>query len=141
MTLGTLSVNGVPKYVTVERPWLDNQRSVSCIPCGTYHARIVSRANTGQRLQDTFKNVDYFILVEGVPNRDGIYFHPANKAEDLEGCIGPGIFFGELKDRSGKFVDGVLDSTHALQQLIERLLDKDEPEHIKLGDTFFLTIK
>lgn len=64
---------------TIELPWRNNKRSVSCIPEGQY--RIIKRMHPqhGEQLQ-----------VINVPNREGILIHPANFAiRELQGCIAP----------------------------------------------------
>jgi hypothetical protein len=54
---------------TIELPWRQNQRMVSCIPEGRYE--LVKRY-TDKR--------GWHLLVKNVPNRSGILFHPANDA-------------------------------------------------------------
>jgi hypothetical protein len=72
--------NGELKLVvcsTIELPWLQNARSVSCIPEGRYELRKRVTTKRGQHL-----------LVVDVKGRDGILFHPANDAKkELRGCI------------------------------------------------------
>lgn len=64
---------------TIELPWKENQRMVSCIPEGKYE---LAKRYTDKR--------GWHLLVTGVPNRDGILFHPANDAlKELKGCIAP----------------------------------------------------
>lgn len=64
---------------TIELPWMENQRMVSCIPEGRY--KLIKRY-TERR--------GWHLLVKDVPNRDGILFHPANNAlKELKGCIAP----------------------------------------------------
>jgi len=64
---------------TIELPWLQNQRNVSCIPEGRYELKLRSTAKRGQHL-----------LVLTVKGRDGILIHPANDAsKELRGCIAP----------------------------------------------------
>jgi Family of unknown function (DUF5675) len=74
--------NGELKLVvcnTIELPWLQNKRSVSCIPEGRYELRKRVTQKRGQHL-----------LVVNVKGRDGILIHPANNAKDeLHGCIAP----------------------------------------------------
>jgi 5,10-methylene-tetrahydrofolate dehydrogenase/methenyl tetrahydrofolate cyclohydrolase len=78
-TNGTLSANGQFVCFTIELPWLNNQRKLSCIPEGRY--KLVKRY--------TAKRGNH-ILVVGVPGRSLILFHPANDAlKELEGCIAP----------------------------------------------------
>lgn len=64
---------------TIELPWRENQRMVSCIPEGRYE--LVKRYT---------KKRGWHLLVKNVPNRSGILFHPANDAlKELKGCIAP----------------------------------------------------
>ncbi len=78
-TNGTLYHNGRVLCHTIELPWRDNQRQVSCVPEGTYRL-----------CRDTFpKHGDQLALLD-VPGRDGILIHPANHAlRELRGCIAP----------------------------------------------------
>jgi len=64
---------------TIELPWKDNKRNVSCIPEGRY--RLIKRF-TSRR--------GWHLMVKDVPGRSGILFHPANNAlRELRGCIAP----------------------------------------------------
>ena len=78
-TNGILSFGGLEICKTIELPWLDNQRKISCIPEGTYRLR--------KRFSPKFK---WHLEVMNVKNRDLILFHPANDAlKELNGCIAP----------------------------------------------------
>mgnify|MGYP003131918448 CR=1 FL=1 len=78
-TLGVIKLDGETFY-SVERPWLDNQVSVSCIPTGTYE--------TGWRESPRFGETWH---IKDVPDRTYILIHVANFARDVEGCIGLGM--------------------------------------------------
>lgn len=121
----------------LELPWLDNERSVSCIPAGTYECERINHPKYG-----------HCWLVKDVPGREGILVHIGNYAAgqrgllkkvlwfvrlfrrffkivpreevssprkvDTEGCIMPGLQFVDLNG------DGHLDiaySTKAMEQL------------------------
>lgn len=76
-TFGVLrDENLIPFAVTLENPWLDNQRNVSCIPEGRYECKRVQSPRFG----NTFE-------VTNVPNRSHILFHKGNKEDDTQGCI------------------------------------------------------
>ncbi|RRA90402.1 DUF5675 family protein [Paenimyroides viscosum] len=76
---GELTLNGKHIAYTIELPWQDNKRRVSCIPEGTYVLR--------KRYSEKFKW--HFVLLD-VPNRSYILLHPANNAQkELQGCIAP----------------------------------------------------
>ena len=92
---------------TLELPYKDNQRSISCIPAGEYSARLRYPRESGSR--------DYLhILVKDVPNRDYILFHRGNTAKDSRGCILVG-----LKSQQ----DIVYNSTLALDLLIKEIIN------------------
>jgi len=85
-TIGKLEVlnpqNKIIKtYRTVERPWLQNQNRVSCIPPGTYNF-IKSKANNNPKLGDVLR-------LTNPPFRNGILVHVGTKPTDSEGCILP----------------------------------------------------
>ena len=86
-TLGILMVENKPDpiWFTVERPWMDNQPKISCIPTGTYTVA----PHNGDKYKDVWE-------IQGVPGRDAILFHPANYAGQLEGCIAPGLSMGYI---------------------------------------------
>lgn len=75
-TFGVLRNALVPFVLTLERPWIDNQVGLSCIPQGLYTCERVRSPKFG----DTFE-------VTGVPGRSHILFHKGNTIEDTEGCI------------------------------------------------------
>ncbi len=64
---------------TIELPWLDNKRKVSCIPEGSY--------NLIKRFSPKF---GWHLHLENVKGRELILIHPANNAiAELKGCIAP----------------------------------------------------
>ncbi len=78
-TNGTLTLNGHFVCFTIELPWKENQKGVSCIPEGKYELK--------PRYSQKFKR---HLEVLDVYKRSTILFHPANNAlEELEGCIAP----------------------------------------------------
>jgi hypothetical protein len=83
-TIGELFLNGERICDTLENPWQDNQRNISCIPEGVYPVRL--------RLPRESATRDYIhLLVKDVPNRDWILFHRGNTAKDTSGCILVGL--------------------------------------------------
>lgn len=67
------------EFKTVELPWKENKRRVSCIPPGTYTAIKHNSPKFGPCL-----------WIQDVPGRSEILIHPANYWHDLLGCIAPG---------------------------------------------------
>lgn len=76
LTYGVLLDGKIPFCLTLERPWLENKRSISCIPEGHY---LCKRTNS-PKFSDTFE-------VTNVPERSHILFHKGNLADDTHGCI------------------------------------------------------
>src|SRR5690606_5207068 len=77
--------NGVLKHAgkviceTIELPWRNNRRWVSCIPEGRYRLFRRQHHKHGDQL-----------AVANVPGRSAILIHPANFAiSELQGCIAP----------------------------------------------------
>jgi len=78
-TNGLLAYAGKPVCHTIELPWRNNRRSVSCIPEGRY--QLIRRIH--------FKHGDQ-LAISHVPDREAILIHPANFAlSELQGCIAP----------------------------------------------------
>lgn len=78
-TNGELFFEGKKICGTIELPWKENQKRVSCIPEGIYRVR--------KRFSPKFK---WHLEIFKVRNRDLILFHPANDAlKELNGCIAP----------------------------------------------------
>ncbi len=85
-TFGMLTGDPIQSHVfTIERPWLNNQHGISCIPNGVYDVEKYISPTKG----------DVWLL-QNVPNRSEIEIHPANFASQLEGCIAPGNAMGEI---------------------------------------------
>lgn len=78
-TNGTLFINGNFICFTIELPWRNNQRNISCITEGTYEVV--------PRFSNQFKNHLHVLDVSG---RSLILIHPANNAlKELRGCLSP----------------------------------------------------
>lgn len=93
-----------PAIYTAERPWLDNQRRVSCIPAGEYTCAPRPFYRGAYRAWE----------VLDVPNRSDILWHRGNRSSDVEGCIVVGLTLGAL---GGEWA--VLDSSGAWDRLRE----------------------
>ena len=106
-TIGNLYLDGEWLCDTLELPYLDNQRNISCIPEGQYKVRLRTARESATR--------DYLhLLVQDVPNRDYILFHIGNSAKDTRGCVLVGI---------GTEQDFVKNSTLAMGLLMKEILN------------------
>jgi hypothetical protein len=98
---------------SLELPWKDNQRKISCIPEGDYVCK--HRGSFGHFPYDHYQ-------VQDVPGRDGILIHRGNFTSDIEGCILVGTSFKDL-NRDGK--TDLENSKITLQRLYEIIGDED----------------
>jgi hypothetical protein len=106
-TIGKLYLNGEEICDTLELPFKDNQRSISCIPDGHYKVRL--------RLARESATRDYLhLLVKDVPDRDYILFHIGNKSSDSRGCVLVGL---------GTEQDYVKNSTLAMEILMKEIIN------------------
>ena len=76
-TFGYLMLPNGDYLATVERPWLENLRNISCIPIGSYRCE-PSRYNRGG--YNAFE-------VMNVQGRTNILFHRGNFVRESQGCI------------------------------------------------------
>lgn len=111
-TFGVFMDGMLPFAVTLERPWLNNQKSISCIPAGFYTCRRVASPKFG----NTFE-------VTNVPGRSGILFHKGNLSDDTHGCIILGEYFDPLGERNA-----VLSSGKAFSEFLKRTVNINEFE-------------
>lgn len=117
-TNGALFVNGQFLCFTIELPWKENHRHISCIPEGIYE--IVPRHSK------RFRN---HLHVQDVKSRSLILIHPANNAlKELRGCIAP---VSQLTD-----IGKGWNSREALNKLLTLCY-----RAIELKNTITLTIK
>lgn len=107
-TNGILKCEGKVVCKTIELPWKNNVRRVSCIPEGKYFIKKRYSSKFGWHME-----------IIGIENRTLILLHPANNAlKELNGCIapvtklsGPGLgllsrkAFNRLKDLIYKSLD------------------------------------
>jgi hypothetical protein len=85
-TAGRLLWEGQPQAIhTLEEPWRNNARRISCIPTGQYKC---VPWGWGKNSQSHFKRC---WLLEGVQNRSAILIHAGNTLADTEGCILVGL--------------------------------------------------
>ena len=110
-TIGRLSY-GTFRCLTLELPWLGNQRNVSCIPDGSYTAIKYDSPKHGPVL-----------LIQDVDGRSMIEMHSGNFTYQIEGCILVGDSLKYLDN------DSVLDVTNSkvtLRRLLAYLPDEVE---------------
>ena len=115
-TTGILSVidDDVIIYTckTLELPWKENEKNISCIPPGKYPIKHRESKKYGKHLH-----------VTKVPKRTYILVHSANFFHQLQGCIAVGKEFIHIDD--DKQVD-INESRLTLKRLISLLAEGEE---------------
>lgn len=86
-TLGKLLLDDKIIAYTLERPWLNNQNYVSCIPEGLYQCVL----HNGDKFQNVWELLN-------VPGRSSILIHNGNFVTDTDGCILVGQDFAKFKN-------------------------------------------
>jgi len=117
-TNGKLLCEGKLICNTIELPWRNNEKRVSCIPEGKYFIR--------KRYSSKFL---WHLEVMDVNNRSYILFHPANNAlRELNGCIapvtklsGPGLGFMSRKafEKLKRMVYLALENNERVELIVE----------------------
>lgn len=98
-TFGVLSWGSSPLCCTLERPWLDNQIKMSCIPPGSYKVTKYTSPKHGR-----------CYWLHDVPGRSSILIHSGNDLSHTQGCILVGQSFCPA---------GIIRSRQALESLLE----------------------
>jgi len=116
--IGKLYCDGEFIAHTLELPWKDNEKSVSCIPSGRYSCRV--------RLARESATRDYVhLLVQEVPDRSYILFHRGNYPSDSRGCILTGTHRAMSPDK-------ILESKIAHNYLMDYILSNRLSKKIEL---------
>lgn len=101
----------IEDWHSLELPWLDNKKRISCIPEGVYKAHKHNSPKFGESF-----------WLQDVPNRSEVLIHKGNYHTDILGCILIG------KDLSDINKDGYLDVTSskkAIKELMKLTKDVD----------------
>ncbi len=118
-TVGDLFIDNTFHSATMELPWKDNQRSISCIPEGEYELKRYRRLSGKMSIE-----------ICKVPNRTAILIHAGNDATqdengaDTQGCILPNTLVTKTKGKwrgSGSIV-----ATNTFYKKVFAALDKGE---------------
>ena len=101
--------------MTLELPWLNNAKNVSCIPAGTYRYNFRLSPKNGPVLE-----------LKAVKDRTYIQIHAGNFTSQIEGCI---LVGDGLKDINSDSITDVTNSKTTLKKLLDIA-----------GDSGFITI-
>lgn len=103
VTIGVMLVEGKFVCFSIELPWRENERNISCIPEGDYFAN-----------WEPSKKFQHGVFrLEKVEGRDGILIHVANRTNEIRGCIAPNSYLDGLNGIKG------LHSAQAQKTLIQ----------------------
>ena len=103
---------------TLERPWVFNERKISCIPSGTY---LVKR-HISPKFGQCFK-------IQDVKGRSDILIHSGNVVKDTLGCVLVGLTSGTVDDSDTAMVY----SSRKAMAVLLALIDKEIVLHISNG--------
>jgi len=118
-TLGQLYIDKEFVCFTLELPWKNNEKLISCIPAKKYKVK--------KRYSRKHKN--HFHILD-VKNRSYILIHSGNFYTDINGCLIVGTGYKDINN------DGYLDvinSRKAMKELLKLLPDEFE---LKIIDNF-----
>lgn len=121
-TFGKLTTDSGFNCESLELPWHNNQRGISCVPVGGYKCSIYDSPKHGK-----------VYLLQDVPTRSACEIHPANFAgdydkgweADLEGCITLGTQRSFMHNRRGINQQCVINSRIALGNFMDDLNGED----------------
>ena len=108
-TFGVLIEGQIPFALTLEPPWLDNKKNISCIPPDEYICKSVNSPKYG-----------YAFRVTRVALRTNILFHQGNIGKNTLGCILVGEQFEPLNGEPA-----ILASQKGYKELMHKLRGLD----------------
>lgn len=103
-TIGRLKINGFECF-TLELPWEDNKRNISCIPEGMYEYKFRNSPKNGNVIE-----------LEGVRNRSNIQVHAGNYVSSIRGCI---LVGDSIKWLNNDRIPDVTNSRKTLEKLLK----------------------
>lgn len=103
VVIGKIYRNNKVFCYTLENPWRNNQRKVSCVPEGVYKC-----------LPYKSKKYPHHIELQNVKDRSKILIHVGNSTDDTDGCILTGLTFNPEKNR-------ILKSKKAFKKLLSEV--------------------
>ena len=112
---------GAKICLTLEEPWKDNQKGISCIPEGRYRCtRYISPKLRRKGVKDP-----EVILLHDVPNRSYVQIHVGNTLEDVKGCIMTGENMARKVTYKGKLHEFFIKSSGKMFKILK---EKAAPE-------------
>ncbi len=94
---------------TLELPYLENKRNISCVPIGEYKCVL--------EYSDRFKKNLWEL--KNVPNRSECKFHSANYFKQLNGCIALGSDFKDVNSDGWKDIINSKDTMNEFHEVLK----------------------
>ena len=104
-TLGRFVIGNFQGF-TLELPWKDNQKNISCIPEGEYEYFFRESPKNGEVLE-----------LRNVENRAFIQIHAGNYTSQIHGCILPG---DGIKHLNNDHIPDITNSKNTLRNILNR---------------------
>ena len=101
--------------VTIEKPWLNNENDISCVPSGVYSFK--PRMSPSQGATYYLENKALGVSLNGEGDRTYIQIDVANTEDELLGCIAVGKDFSVI---NGKWA---VTSSRKTKEKLLRILD------------------
>jgi hypothetical protein len=120
----TIILPSLKKLYGLEPPWYGNQAFVSCIPDGRYLLLPWTSPKYGKCF--AFVGNEVSTNPEDVPDKASRYLcliHPANWADQLQGCLAPGLDHAEEYARNDNIVPAVWNSKNALSVIRQEITE------------------
>lgn len=110
--IGSFYIDGEFQCFSLELPWRDNKRGISCVPVGVYD--LVPHMYKGKLKTVALVNKELGVLHfnDETATRSTILIHPGNWPSEIDGCI----LAGEVAK-----VNSVFSSRDAVTALIEKI--------------------
>jgi len=123
--MGELHIDGQFFCYTIEQPWRENRRFVSCVPVGEY--ALIPFESTKYGKTFALSNAELNVVPTHAEANDGeryaCLFHSANWSHQLQGCIAPGKDIAWGKHGANDENIMVTDSRRTLDKLMPELKD------------------
>lgn len=116
-TIGQLFIDHKSFCKTIECEWKDNEKYISCIPSGRYKLKPLQSPKYGLCYYLESRD-DESVRLYGPAKRTSILIHPANKASQLQGCIGVGSLIFVLDGKVAVYESK--DTFYALRDVLGR---------------------
>lgn len=118
--------NSTVKVFAVEQMDNNNTPFISCIPEGDYILKAFSSLRYGETFAFHNPELDVFAYMEDREHdkqRYACLLHAANRFDQLQGCVAPGLSLGYIPLKEKPPIWGVKSSGRALDLLKTRLYD------------------